>query len=323
MARRPGARLAVLLGIVALAGGCTMTPHQPDATPLEPGTLPPPDVEVRIAQLGPCTDSADRTLRFRASEPVTVLVHGCRGSSGRFRALAQLHAFHGQQAVCFDYDAGASLERSSAELARALDRLAAHLPHGQVGVIGHSMGGLVARKAMEQERSQWSRTDVRFTLTTVSAPFAGIKVASPCGSRVLHWLSLGVVPAVCWTITGDNWLEITPGSGFILNPGPLLPAVARILKVVTDERGACRRADAGGRCLESDDVFSLAEQYHPVVDRYPRLSNVEVRAGHVEIVGAKDVVPRKLLEILQREGILAPTPPARRAAFERLLAELY
>jgi len=29
-----------------------------------------------------------------------VLVHGCKGSAGRFRSLAQLYAFHGQQAVC-------------------------------------------------------------------------------------------------------------------------------------------------------------------------------------------------------------------------------
>ena len=50
---------------------------------------------------------------------------------------------------------------------------------------------------------------------------------------------------------------------------------------------------------------------------------VEIGAGHVEIVGYKHVTPRKLLEILQRHGMLAPTPPERRAALDRLLAELY
>jgi hypothetical protein len=50
---------------------------------------------------------------------------------------------------------------------------------------------------------------------------------------------------------------------------------------------------------------------------------VEVDAGHVEIVGDKNRIPRKLLAILQEQEMLAPTPPERRAALERLLVELY
>jgi hypothetical protein len=103
----------------------------------------------------------------------------------------------------------------------------------------------------------------------------------------------------------------------------LLPTVQQYLKVVTDERDTCRRRNSAGTCLESDYIFSLPEQYHPVIDAYPRLTNIEVRAGHVEIVGYKDVQPRKLLEILQQHGMMATTPPERRAALERLLAELY
>jgi hypothetical protein len=40
-------------------------------------------------------------------------------------------------------------------------------------------------------------------------------------------------------------------------------------------------------------------------------------------VGYKQVAPRKLLAILQQQGMLAPTPPERQSALERLLAELY
>ena len=78
-----------------------------------------------------------------------------------------------------------------------------------------------------------------------------------------------------------------------------------------------------GSCIESDHVFSLAEQYHPVIDNYKQLINVEVETGHVEIVGYKHVAPRKLLSILQQQGMLAPTPPERRVALERLLAKLF
>jgi hypothetical protein len=167
------------------------------------------------------------------------------------------------------------------------------------------------------------KDEARKKLVTVSAPLAGIQVASACGSTALHWLSLGAVPLSCWLVTGDNWHEITSASDFIQRPGPLRPAVQRYLKVVTDERDSCRRKAADGACLQSDYIFSLAEQYQPVVDTYPQRVNVEVQAGHVEIVGDKDVAPRKLLGILQQQGMLAMTPPARRAALEKLLARLY
>lgn len=216
----------------ALAGfllsGCAVlapVPHVPEPQPLEPGRLPVPDVAVSIPQLGPCTDSADPTLRFNAAHPVTVLVHGCRGSAGRFRALAQLYAFHGQQAVCFSYDDRDSLVRSSGQLIAALGELGGHLRDRNITVIGHSMGGLVARKAMEGARQgEWRRDDLVLRLATVSTPVAGIAVARQCGSSALHWLSLGVVPGLCWAISGDNWYEITAFSSFIRAPGPLLPS---------------------------------------------------------------------------------------------------
>ena len=317
---------AAWIGILlATLSGCAVTPaYVPETQPLEPGRLPAPDVVVNIPGLGPCTDAPDRSVHLNSHQPVTVLVHGCKGSAGRFRSLAQLYAFHGQQAVCFSYDDRASLVRSSGELISALEGLSGQMQNRQLSVLGHSMGGLVARKALERNRPDpWQRDDVDLKLLTISAPFAGIGIAEHCGYKAAQWLSLGIVPGICKAITGDNWYEITSASEFIRQPGPLLPTVQRFLKVVTDERDTCRLRNESGRCVASDYVFSLGEQYQPLVDNSPQLTNVEVDAGHVEIVGDKNMVPRKLLAILQEQGMLAPTPPERRAALERLLAELY
>ena len=311
--------------LASLFSGCTfLRPPDLDPTPLEAGQLPAPDITVQLPQLGPCTDAPERAVSLDSSKPVTVLVHGCNGSAGQFRSLAQLYAFHGQQAVCFNYDDRASLVHSSAQLAAAVGALAGRMRNRDITVIGHSMGGLVARKAMEGEhRTEWERDGVNVDLVTVSAPVSGIAVANPCGYRSLHWASLGTVPLTCWAVTGDNWYEITASSDFIRRPGPLVASVRRYVKVVTDERDACRRRDAAGACLESDYIFSLAEQYQPIIDGYPRLTNVQVAAGHVEIVGYKGVAPRQLVSILQQQGLLAATAAGREGALERLMAELY
>lgn len=304
--------------------GCTTSPYVPEPQPLESGRLASPDVSVNIPNLRPCTDSPDATLRFNSNYPVTVLVHGCNGSAGRFRSLAQLYAFHGQQAVCYSYNDRDSLIDSSKQLVTAIRKLSSHTTNPELSVIGHSMGGLIARKAMERgHNGKLQKNKLNIKLTTISAPLAGIESASPCGNSLLHWLTLGTIPGICWMISGDNWHEITSPSEFIQHPEPLRPSVQQYLKIVTDERDTCRRKDKNGACLESDYIFSVAEQYHPIVDKYPKLTNIEVEAGHVEIVGNKQIAPRKLLAILQQQGMLASTPPERRAALERLLADLY
>ncbi|MCG6202955.1 esterase/lipase family protein, partial [Psychromonas antarctica] len=267
--------ILVFIGSVFLTACSFFPPYQPQPEPLQLGRLPTPDRSVEIANLGPCTDSKDRTLKFNSTHPITVLVHGCKGSAGRFRSLAQLYAFHGQQAICYSYNDRDSLTESADKLAIALQELAIQTLDKNISVIGHSLGGLVARKSMEDNHSHhWERADININLITVSAPIAGIDAASSCGSSTFNWLSLGVIPAICWGITGDNWYQITPRSDFINYPEPLSASVQRYLKVVTNEKNSCRTVDSKGKCIKSDEVFAIDEQYQPVIDNYPQITSV-------------------------------------------------
>ncbi len=282
------------------------------------------DLSMEIPDLGPCTDQRDRRLHLDSRRPVTVLVHGCRGSAGRYQALAQVFAFHGQQAIGFSYDDRDGLMVSSGRLARALEALAARMGNQEITVIGHSQGGLIAHKALVADRPDPMRgNDLRLRLVTISAPFSGIAASRHCGSPVARAVSLGLVAPICWMVTGAKWRDITYTSPFILRPGTLLPQVQSFLKINTDERNTCRRSAPNGRCLESDQVFSLEEQRQSVMDATPRIKNMTVPAGHVEIVGDAQVIPTKLIAILQGEGVLAATEPQHRAALSALLARLY
>ena len=117
-------------------------------------------------------------------------------------------------------------------------------------------------------------------------------------------------------------MDITSSSSFIRDPGILVPQVSQFLKIDTDERGTCRR-QLKERCVESDSVFSLPEQRSPGVEADSRARRVELRAGHVEIVGDQRVAPAKLIAVLQEEGAIPPTAPERLAAFKLLLATIY
>jgi hypothetical protein len=317
-------KLYAYLSFLILAGCASSFSYIPEKQQLDSSSLPAPNVTASIPNLSSCTDSDDKSIRIDSRSPLTVLVHGCNGSAGRFRALAQLYAFHGQQAVCYSYDDRDSLVQSADKLANAVSVLADVTNNQSISIIGHSMGGLISRKAVEENNKKFNiLSNKNLELITISAPLSGIVAAKQCGIKPLHWLSFGVVPGICWIITGDNWYEITYSSNFIRYPEPLIPAVQQYLKIVTNEKNTCRREAKDGSCIESDHVFNLAEQYHTKIDNYPNITSVEVDAGHVGIVGNKDIIPRKLISILQEYDMLSPTPPERRVALERLLADLY
>jgi alpha/beta hydrolase fold len=299
-------RIGAFLAVIGFVSGCA-TRDAVIAFDIEPGRLPTPDTVVNIPGLGPCTDSSDRSLRFDSSQPVNVLVHGCFGSSGQFRGLAQVLAFHGQQSACFTYDDRAKLSDSATELRRAVKQLAEQSHVSQITLIGHSQGALIARKSLtESLHAPLPQPPTDLRLVTVSGPFAGIESARTCGKAWLYPLTLGLLPLSCYLVTGPKWADITYSSRFILEPGELAQQVVNYLKIDTDERNTCRREEAG-RCVESDDIFSLAEQRSARVETDSRMMRVQVHAGHVEIVGDKRVAPVKLIAVLQDQGVLRPT----------------
>ena len=286
--------------------------------------LSEPIVSVQIAGLGNCSDHDSGNLRLDSTEPVTVIIHGCFSSAGRFRSMAEVFEFHGQQTLCFSYDDRYRLTTSAKQLKEAITELSEVLEKPEITLIGHSQGGLIARRALVSEQADDSDIhNIDIELVTISSPFGGIESASHCGSTTAAWLSLGIVKLICQVITGRKYQDIPPNSAFIEQPGHLASSVKRHLKIVTDETDTCRVDDGQGTCIEDDFVFSVDEQYQHIVDAQPAIVPLEVKAGHVEIVGDGSQVPEKLIGILQQQGYLRATPPAAEQDLAVLLARLY
>lgn len=315
-------RLGIFTASLLLVAGCASRQAVIATSDAMESNLPLDLIALDIPHLTSCTDNPDHTLHLKLNQPITVLVHGCFGSSGEFRGLAQVLAFHGQQSVCFTYDDRAGLTDSAKELRRAIDLLAAQTKSPQITVMGHSQGALIAHKSLTDLQETPPRRGTELRLVTISGPFGGIAAAKTCGKHWLYPLTLGLLPLSCYVATGAKWTDITDSSGFIRQPGTLIPEVTSFLKIDTDERGSCRREKAA-RCVDTDNVFSLSEQRNTAIETDARARRIQVIAGHVEIVGDKQVAPKKLISVLQEQGIILPTSPERRSAFNRLLADIY
>lgn len=269
------------------------------------GQVPAANQATGVPGIRLCGTGAGKMPRIDPRQPVTILVHGYNGSPAHFSGLAEALVAYGQQTVCFEYNDRNSLMVISGQLVNAIDLLAKLLITPRITVIGHSIGGLIARKALIVERRDPVRNkQIDLQLLTISAPFSGISSARTCSNPALRSATLGLLDYACWIISGDSWREITASSGFISRPGNLKSQVRRHLMVVTDERGSCRFRLITGWCIKDDYVFSLAEQEYSPVTQAPRTKTVIVRAGHAEIIGENGAPSRKLLELLMREHIV-------------------
>jgi pimeloyl-ACP methyl ester carboxylesterase len=238
---------------------------------------------------------ADR-LPLERSAPVVVLVHGFNAGPGVFDGIAPGLARRGLQVVRFRYDDGASLERSADAFVRAVRTLRGLCSPASVAVIGHSMGGLVARRAMTVGRAETlaepgGRPLIR--LITVASPFGGFRLANPTRVRLLRILAVPFGGR-------KSFVDLASGSGFIRRPGALGANVAHF-KTETHEEGQTRLDGRGRRA--SDTVARRRNQRNPLVDSDARVRIVSVDAGHLGVLDGQAGAPPVLWAALEASGL--------------------
>lgn len=105
----------------------------------------------------------------RAARPPVLLVHGFLGDPTNFLVLRTYLAARGIRSFAsFAYGWRLDYQRLAVRLGEVIDALAAATGAAEVDVVGHSLGGLVARYLMEIE----PRTPVRSLITLGSPYFA-------------------------------------------------------------------------------------------------------------------------------------------------------
>ena len=169
----------------------------------------------------------------------------------------------------FRYDYRERMDRSADTLVRALRALRAEYSLQRLMVVGHSQGGLVARKAMTVGRELTLAGDVPIDLWTIASQFAGY------GSANMTYL----LPKANIFGVKASHRDLRSWSRFIRHPGAL-GANVRHVKVETRERGKQRLEN--GRLV---DDCSAPRQERTEIDTDPRLAHwVALDLGHVGVL---------------------------------------
>ncbi len=86
---------------------------------------------------------------FSPDRPTVLLVHGLFSGQQELKRLEQAFHHSNVQTIVFDYPNTGSIARAGEHLQQELKALADKYPRLRLGVVAHSMGGLVARHCLE------------------------------------------------------------------------------------------------------------------------------------------------------------------------------
>jgi len=313
-------RLLLIFVLNLLFIGCSFVQPAPPITIINT-QVSETDTVITIPGLSQCRKDIQAGASINADKAVYLMVHGCRGSAGSFKKLAEVLEYQGKQALCYTYNDRDKLSDVASHLSATVGELSGYLNNPEITLIGHSQGGLIARKSVTKEFLTGKAASL--TLVTVSAPLSGIRAAEACGKTSIRLATLGIHDLACRLISGGKWFEITSSSNYIQTPGELQSSVVKYALVMTDETGSCREYDASGNCLRDDYVFSLREQQLPVATQGLQALSKVIKDGHVAVVGENEKVPYKLIYALQDLEVLEKTPVYEEAKFSEFLQELY
>lgn len=226
-----------------------------------------------------------------------VLVHGYGPSWDEYLPLEEELRSRGYEVIRFTYDYKQSLETSADELVRKVLALRAGRRPGALSVVAHSMGGLVARRAMIAGRPlTLAGLDLPIELITVASPFGGFKSANAV--FFMPFNGLGVT---------ESFRYLGSARGFIRRPGALGANISHF-KIQTDERGRTRLLD--GKEVD-DEIVRPGNQANKAVDSDPGLRSLRtLAAGHVQVLTDNGRVS------VQLSGILDEYLPSRQAGRE-------
>ncbi|WXL25437.1 alpha/beta hydrolase [Ectopseudomonas mendocina] len=131
-------------------------------------------------------------------EPV-IMVHGINSSPKDWAWLADKLDRARFQPVLFHYPGGLPLDNNAYMLSMAIRDLQLRHKPKRLHVIAHSMGGLVARRALQQLSDEYNQSLCLFV--TLSTPWAG----HPMAAAGVHDVPLDI----------PLWRDLSPGSPFL------------------------------------------------------------------------------------------------------------
>ena len=206
-------------------------------------------------------------------EKIPVLfIHGAGGTPQSWAPIIQRMDRGTFQPWLFYYPSGLYLDDATELLRQALSHMSATHPFNQLIMVAHSMGGMIARAAINIVVQKGRAHEFPLLLLTLSTPWGGHQAAQ----TGLDYSPIGMVP---------SWIDLAPESPFQrkLFETHLPPMFHHYLLFSYKGR-------RGALSTENDDgAVSLASQLHPKA-QHSAEKIMGFNEDHTSILSSEDVI---------------------------------
>lgn len=243
------------------------------------------DAMARIGLWRPVEFLADAGAGIYFLEPYdptrtpVLFVHGALGHPGNFRTLAASLDRSRYQAWFAYYPSAVRLDVAAAALERWLQALEVEYRFRRLGVVAHSMGGLVTRATLGRDPSIAMAPLEGLSYVTIATPWQGHAAAA-----------LGVAHA---PVAAPAWFDLAPGSPF-LTALPDVPLPPYAVQDLFFAYGGSRRSR-----IANDGVVTVASQLDLRIQRQARRV-LGFDAGHAAVLddpAVADELRRSLADV--------------------------
>lgn len=183
---------------------------------------------------------------FDPEKTPVLFIHGAGGTPQSWAPIIQRMDRGTFQPWLFYYPSGLYLDDATELLGQALSHMSLTHPFNQLIMVAHSMGGMIARAAMNNVILKGRADEFPVLLLTLSTPWGGHQAAQ----NAIDYSPIGMVP---------SWIDLAPESPFQkkLFETHLPPMFQHFLLFSYKGR-------RGALSTENDDgAVSLASQLHP------------------------------------------------------------
>ncbi len=201
-----------------------------------------------------------------------LFIHGAGGTPQSWTPIIQQMDHDTFQPWLFYYPSGLYMDDATELLWQALSHITVTHPFDQLIMVAHSMGGMIARAAMNIVIQKGRAQEFPLLLLTLSTPWGGHQAAQ----TGLDYSPIGMVP---------SWIDLAPESPFQkkLFETHLPPMFHHYLLFSYKGR-------RGALSTENDDgVISLASQLHPKAQRSAE-KIMGFNEDHTSILNSDEVI---------------------------------
>lgn len=269
------------------------------------------------------------------TQPLVVFIHGFNSTPERGKSLLLDRQEAEWDLATFAYPNDGPLDESAALLSACLKEVATAHPDKRIYLVTYSMGGLVARAAVENPRLAPGNVD---RLIMVAPPSQGTLVAPYAVGTDLYEHGLARCTGSPWQRLRDSQLDghgeatidLTPGSEFLtrlnrygrcseveysLILGSTAPVSPEQMNRLRDQLSRCEDA-----CRWSEETIGRLNDYLGEFDEIVAGRGdgvVAIKRGRISGVNDTIILPFGHLEVID-EGSAGVGPQVRKAILERL-----